>query len=183
MQPMVQMRDVWTVADLQALDVEDWRRYEIVDGSLVVSPSTGGDHELVAEEIRASLRTALSEDLVVVGPMGVAVGRSYFIPDLVVAARADVRRTAVLPPSSVVIAVEVVSPGSKTMDRVVKPAHFAAAGIAHYWRVETDPLSLTVYALSPGAATYTEAGTWFAGDTARIVEPFAVEIQIDALLD
>ena len=48
MGPMVRMRDEWTVADLDALDVEDWFRYEIVDGALVVSPPTGRKHEFVS---------------------------------------------------------------------------------------------------------------------------------------
>jgi Uma2 family endonuclease len=33
---------------------------------------------------------------------------------------------------------EVESPSSLTEDRVTKPAQYAAAGIRHYWRIETD---------------------------------------------
>lgn len=85
-----------------------------------------------------------------------------------------------VPPSEVSLVVEVVSPNSKTMDRIVKPPIYAEAGIAAYWRVETDPGSLTAYVLRDGA--YAEVGTWHAGEVAEIEAPFAVAIAIDALV-
>ncbi len=36
--PTTTSRQVWTVADPEAIDDPDWRRYEIVDGALVVGP-------------------------------------------------------------------------------------------------------------------------------------------------
>jgi Uma2 family endonuclease len=175
------MRDVWTFEDVDALDVQDWWRYEIVDGGLVVSPSTGGDHGLAGEEVRAAICGALPPGAVVVGPMGVRMARSYLVPDLVVVQRERLRGARTLAPADVMLAVEIVSPGSVTMDRVTKPAQYAAAGIAHFWRVETEPLSITAYSLAPGAATYSEIGSWGAGETARIADPFPVEIEVDRL--
>jgi Uma2 family endonuclease len=49
------------------------------------------------------------------------------------------RSGASVEPSSLVLAVEVVSPGSESTDREIKPIQYARAGIRHYWRVETDP--------------------------------------------
>ena len=178
---MVQMRDVWTIEDMLELDVPDWWRYEIVDGALVVSPPAGGDHELESEDLRAIVRAALPDGFVIVGPIGVTMRPSYFVPDLVVAERARVRGTQFLQPSDVLLVVEVVSPGSVTMDRILKPAKYAAAGIPSYWRVEKDPKSLTAYALPHGADVYVEVGTWRAGETARLSAPFPVEIEIDRL--
>ena len=77
------------------------------------------------------------------------------------------------------LAVEIVSPGSVTTDRVTKPAQYAAAGIRHFWRVETRPVSLTAYALD--GSTYRELGTWGAGETAHLAEPSPAEIPIDRL--
>lgn len=127
------------------------------------------------------IRAALPPGFVVVGPMGVAMRPSYFVPDLVVAERAKVRGAGFLQPADVLLAVEIVSPGSKTMDRVVKPAKYAAAGIRTYWRIESDPVSLAAYTLPEGADVYVEAGTWNAGQTARLDAPFPVEVEVDAL--
>ncbi|GAA1909626.1 hypothetical protein GCM10009837_37440 [Streptomyces durmitorensis] len=41
-----------------------------------------------------------------------------------------------IPAEKVVLAVEVVSPGSRKDDRFLKPGMYAEAGIAYYWRVE-----------------------------------------------
>ena len=99
MHPLVQMRDVWTLEDLEALDVQDWWRYEIIDGALVVSPSTGGDHELTGEDLRVALRPALPSGFVVVGPMGLDIPPTYLVPDLVVTERAVVRGASEPPPA------------------------------------------------------------------------------------
>lgn len=178
MQPVIQMRDVWTVEDLQALDLEDWGRYEIVDGALVVSPTPGVSHAYVLERLQAMLRDAASPDMAVLtSPVGVTFGRSYRIPDLVIVPRG--LTGTVLVPSDLLLAVEVVSPGSVTEDRVTKPAQYAAAGIPNYWRVEQDPLSLTAYRLA--GEVYAEVGTWHAGEVAELVEPFPIRIEVDRL--
>jgi Uma2 family endonuclease len=39
----------------------------------------------------------------------------------------------------VVLAVEIESPSSVSMDRLLKPGRYACAGIPYYWRVELDP--------------------------------------------
>lgn len=44
----------------------------------------------------------------------------------------------------VVLAVEIISPGSRRMDTVVKQGEYADAGIPHYWVVDIDgDVSLT----------------------------------------
>ncbi|MFI5889442.1 Uma2 family endonuclease [Actinoplanes sp. NPDC051513] len=53
-------------------------------------------------------------------------------------------------PTEVVIAVEVVSPGTKRRDRLEKPAEYAAAGIPHFWRIEQDPVRVHAYDLVDG---------------------------------
>lgn len=78
---------------------------------------------------------------------------------------------------------EVVSPGSVTMDRLVKPAKCAAAGIPAFWRVETDPITLTAYSLPAGSSTYVEAGIWSADEVAELAEPFPVHIDLSELAD
>lgn len=182
MQSIMEMRDAWTIEDVRALDVEDWWRYQIVDGALIVSPSPGGSHALASAEVQAALWGAMPPGTIVVGPMDVTMGTSYLIPDLVVTQRETLRRVSVLQPSDAALVVEVVSPGSTTMDRIVKPAKYAAAGIAHFWRVETDPVSLTAYALPSGESVYTEVGTWTAGEVARFTEPFPMSIELDRLV-
>jgi Uma2 family endonuclease len=46
----------------------------------------------------------------------------------------------------VVVAVEIVSPGTKVTDPVTKPAEYAEAGIPGYWIVDLDPPVVTMTA-------------------------------------
>jgi Uma2 family endonuclease len=178
MHPVVEMRDVWTVDDLAALGIEDWRRYEIVDGALVVSPTPGQPHAFVLERLHRVLIAAEPPRLMTLAsPFGLPMERSYLIPDLLVVPADPAGEVA---SADVVLAVEVVSPGSMTMDRIVKPAKYAAAGIANYWRIEQSPLSLTAYRLA--GDVYAEIGTWQIDETARLREPFPVEIEISRLV-
>lgn len=169
----------WTFDDLLALPESLWR-YEIVDGSLLMTPPAGRRHERVTDGVRTVLKTHAPADYRVWGPLGVDIDPTYLIPDLVV-----IREEAALldednaKPSDLVLVVEVVSPGSVSTDRILKPAKYAAAGIPNFWRVETRPeTSLAAYTLPAGAGVYTELGTWFAGETAHLTTPFGLTIPI-----
>jgi hypothetical protein len=48
-------------------------------------------------------------------------------------------------------AVEVVSPGSRELDRVVKPGEYARAGVGNFWRVERDAGAATVHMYALGS--------------------------------
>ena len=189
MQPQLDVPREWTYDELVAYveslphDVNP-HAYEIVDGALVVTPSPDVVHEAVSAELRAMLRAAYGPEYLVGGPIDIDLNPSYRTPDLVVIPTSLVgHRTRPLPPSDVLLVVEVVSPGSVTTDRITKPAQYAAAGIPAYWRLETDPdISLTVYRLPEGGTVYAEAGTWTRGQTAHLTEPFPVDVVLDQLL-
>ncbi|MDQ3095708.1 MAG: Uma2 family endonuclease [Actinomycetota bacterium] len=173
----------WTFEDLQRLPESPWR-FEIVDGGLVMTPGPGLRHEVVSDNLRAVMRTALGGRWRILGPQNLDLDPSYLIPDLVVireeTARLDKTKLAV---ADVEVVVEIVSPGSRTHDRITKPAQYAAGGIPAYWRVETDgTVGLTAYVLAPGQLVYTEVGTWREGETAHLTHPTDLTVDIDELV-
>ena len=52
---------------------------------------------------------------------------------------------SLLMPQDVVLAVELVSPGTRRTDPFAKPGEYAAAGIPFSWRIGPDPLHLYAY--------------------------------------
>jgi Uma2 family endonuclease len=88
--------------------------------------------------------------------------RRSFIPDVLVTTdAAAARRTAKYEPHEVVLAVEIVSDGSQSMDRITKPALYAQAGIPFYWRIEIEGgLVVYTYKLDPVDEVYAETGRW-----------------------
>ena len=174
---MPRRRD-WTWADLQEIP-DDGHRYEIIDGSLHVSPSPSRPHQIAASRLVQLLLAASPEDVEVVETIDVAFGRHSLEPDVVVL-EADAAYTTggPLPPGQTLLVAEVVSPSSRRMDRLVKPSVLAEGGVRAYWRVELEgpdaPL-VVVYALE--GDVYREVATVRSGETAEVDVPFPVEIR------
>jgi Uma2 family endonuclease len=159
----------WTLDDLPRLP-DDGRRYEIVDGSLHVTPAPAYLHQFYCGW--------LYEALVVYRPPGVVTlpggnvllpgePTRLLVPDVLAVRITDFNpagRPLAVPAFAVALAVEVVSPSSTTHDRFTKPALYAEAGIPHFWRVEDgkDGPTVHVYALATGTEphiNHTDAGT------------------------
>lgn len=171
----------WTIDDLEAMP-ESYARIEIDEGSLIVTPPPAAGHQYLLSNLSSMLKVQLGEDYVVVENLGVDMETSFRIPDLLVFRAVDFDlRARRIDPSTLELVVEVVSPSTRSQDRLVKPAQYAAAGIPAFWRIETDPhLSLTACVLRDDV--YAELGTWTTGETAAVWEPFVVDVEIDSLL-
>jgi Uma2 family endonuclease len=173
----------YTVDDLHALP-DDGRRYELIDGSIIVSPSATIDHNTISMWIAALLWETVPDGRFVVG-----MDRSATIdehneprPDVVVARARNLRRSP-FPMEDAVLAVEVVSPSSGLRDREAKRALYAQAGIPSYWLVEPDEerptIRLTEFALGPDKA-YVRVVNRVTG-VFRTEAPWPVEIDLAAL--
>ncbi|GGM23511.1 MULTISPECIES: Uma2 family endonuclease [Micromonospora] len=172
----------WTTDDLDALP-DDGRRRELLDGVLLVSPSPTAAHQTIAMRLGVALESESPDDYQVTQGVEVRINRSRcFIPDvLVTTATAAQRRPARYEPHEVVLAVEIVSPSTRSIDRVLKPTLYAQAGIPFYWRIETESGELVVHThrLDPVAEVYAETGRWTKFvDTG---EPFPVNLSIARL--
>lgn len=164
---------------------------ELVEGRLLMSPSPVADHGHATVALILQLHPRLPAGLEVLPDMDVDLQLAspdapgtVRRPDLVVVhreARQRVRREGgTIRASEVLVAVEILSPGSRRMDQLVKRAEYADAGIGHYWIVDLDePISLLACHLA-GEFGYTDGGP--VTGVLRTAEPFPVEIDLDALL-
>ena len=167
----------WTEEDLIGLP-DQTQRYELLEGTLLVNPPPGGPHQLVSLKLAGLLSAAATPALVVVEAMGIRLpDNTVFIPDVFVATRDVVlsNQSGILDPAAVATVVEIVSPGSRTTDRLTKPAVYARAGIARFWRVELDDgPAIFAYHLEQGR--YMDAGSARPGERLVVTEPFPVTI-------
>ena len=147
-------RDLLTLADWQRLEPDEGHRVECVEGVLVVAPRPHYWHQKIAHRLVAELDRQLARDLTAVPDAEVLltdVPLSVRAPDVVVVPMSVYRsRPARAAAADVRLVVEVVSPGSGRTDRVMKLSEYATVGIAEYWILDGDPLTLTAYALNPG---------------------------------
>ncbi|MBL8927220.1 MAG: Uma2 family endonuclease [Pseudonocardia sp.] len=193
--PLPPQRLPLTVAGYVALGEDpDGVRSELQEGNLVMSPTPVPEHQIaimrLARQLEDRVPSALELvpdvdiDLQLVAPDRPGTVRA---PDLVAVTRKALARRrsegGVLRAAEVALAVEVISPGSDRMDRVVKRDEYADAGIPHYWIVDLgepgDRPQLTAHHLA-GEFGYADAGP--VNGVFAATEPFPVRIDLDALL-
>jgi Uma2 family endonuclease len=141
-------------------------RRELVDGVVRLMATPTPCHQDVANALRNALSLHRPPELRVTGEVEVRLAAGLRrCPDvLVVRAVGYDRRVPRVDPTQVVLAVEVVGPGSESADRDVKPREYALAGIPHLWRVETDPeIEVHTFRLGDGAS-YFQTGRFARGD-------------------
>ena len=136
----------FTVDDLEAMP-DDGNRYELIDGTLIVSPAPGKRHQRVLLKLAIALEAACPGDLLVLpAPFAVQPSRSTELqPDILVARKADL--TEKLLPVAPVLAVEVFSPSSVINDLNNKKAAYERMGVACYWVVDPQQPAMTVFEL------------------------------------
>jgi Uma2 family endonuclease len=169
-----------TYDDLQNIP-EDGHRYELLDGTLLVTPSPNHAHQRCVLRLAVVLDDAVPPDLeVTVAPFDWLVGpRTSFEPDVLVARRADVaERNLPVPP---LLAVEVLSPSTRRIDLVLKRDAYASAGVPSYWIVDPDVPSVTALRLEGGA--YVEEASVSGDEPFATSSPFSVTVVPARLLD
>jgi Uma2 family endonuclease len=167
----------WTIDDLA--DLPEGNRYELLDGSLLVSPTPDNFHCRVSQDLTDILKRDAPKDLYVAGSgFGVNVrdGITYYVPDLIVLRRSalGVRRNA-LEPTDAMLVVEVLSPSNSGRDLVMKRYDYAAARIPQYWIVDQDGQTITVLELDASGRHYEESAVVKPGDRLRTDQPFPVD--------
>jgi Uma2 family endonuclease len=167
----------WTPEEYDALP-EDGIRRELVDGVLHVSPSPTSRHQRAAMRLGAALDMSAPAEYTVLEGVEIKLAeRLRYIPDLLaVTATAYGGDRCLYHPHEVALAVEIVSESSRGMDRILKPSHYAAAGIPCYWRIELDP-GLVVHTYEIGLnGEYVTTGDH--RDTLRVSTPWPIELDL-----
>jgi Uma2 family endonuclease len=157
----------------EALPEDGELRLELVEGMLQVSAKPLSWHQKAGVRIGYRVDDQLPQSLTTVTDVDVVVFAQPLtirVPDVIVT-RTDVYATN--PPrystSDVLVAVEILSDGTRRVDRIMKFAEYAEAGIEQYWIVDLgSPTTLLAYALvedhyelsaeHTGAATLDVAG-------------------------
>ena len=171
----------FTWEDLQSIPDEDHWRYELVDGSLLVSPSPNKFHQLCVYNVGVLLGLTCPPHLQVLpAPFDFTPLTGVVLqPDVLVLdwERSEVNRTHVAP----LLVVEVLSPGTRTKDRVLKRAVYAEHGVPSYWII--DPSVPSLLALELVGDVYKQVAEVRGEDTATLAQPFPVTVVPARLVD
>ena len=172
-----------TLAEWDALPEAEGVRLELVEGLVVMAPMPLPWHQRAGVRLSYRLDEQLPPELTALAAIDVVVADpppTVRVPD-VVATRDTV--VADNPPriaaTDILLAVEILSDGTRRVDRVLKFSEYADAGIPQYWIIDLGtPTTLLAYTLTDG--DYQLSGE----HTGRVELPVAghpVMIDLDAL--
>jgi Uma2 family endonuclease len=170
----------YTVEDVLGFP-DDAPRVELRDGELIVVPSPSLGHQDIGNLLWAWLRQHAPREFKAGTAVGVEVNsRNTFEPDVVLLRAPAVASHHYFAAEQVALVVEVVSPGTKRRDRFEKPTSYALAGVAHYWRIEQDPVHVFAYDLAADGTYELVADS----DTELVLtRPFEIRLPIAVLSD
>jgi len=139
----------WTVEMLDLLP-EDNLRYELLDGTLLVTPAPAPLHQIVAANLFRALDAVVPDDhAVLFAPLDWRPdGRTALEPDLMVIRKNYLGGQRVSQAPTLVV--EVLSPSSARIDRLLKFSRYAEGGIGQYWIVDPAVPAIEVYELVDG---------------------------------
>ena len=147
-------KNVLTYEDYAALP-DDGKRYELHEGELSVTPSPGRPHQRVLGNLHLILGPhvrSLGRGELFLSPFDVILtNTSVVVPDLVYVDDSRLGRVSDRAvEGSPTLAVEIISPYSRAIDRRRKMALYAAHDVPWYWIVEPDARTIEAYHLDAG---------------------------------
>jgi Uma2 family endonuclease len=137
--------------------VPDSRRYEVIDGRLVVTGLQPPAHQAAVVGLMVQLKQACPPDqLVAVGSLDFRPApKTSLRPDILVCHRDNAiglnnssPATAAQYVHQILLAVEVLSPTTRVMDVVTKRELYAQHGVPAYWLLDPDTEELTILELT-----------------------------------
>lgn len=159
----------WTYEDYARLP-DNGMRYEVIAGELFMVPAPRAVHQEVIANLSIELGLFLRQHKLgkfYPAPIDVVMGDSAtpVQPDVVFIRQENLGIVKDKIEGVPDLLVEVLSPGSRVMDRRTKFELYARAGVAEYWLVDPDECLVEVYVLRGRA--YALLGQFAAEDTVQ----------------
>lgn len=169
------------------LTLEDGVRYEVIDGQIYnMSPAPTTKHQAVQRELLTEFSLYLRGKTCTVfgSPIDVCFSeedndikkiKEWVEPDLVVVCdknKIHEKRIVGVPD----LVVEILSPSTAKVDKIVKYNRYQRAGVKEYWIVDPSNETIDVYLLHQDA--FKHSGTFFKDDTlsVQLLEGFTIDL-------
>lgn len=139
---MPHLKRQWTVTDRDALP-DDGNRYEVIDGELFVTPAPAWRHQEAVFRLHRLLADYTERERIghaFEAPADVVFSSKRAVqPDLFVVPLVDGRRPEHFDEARrLILALEVLSPGTARADRIAKRTLYRDEAVAEYWIVDLD---------------------------------------------
>jgi len=152
----------FTYKDYKSLPESETRRYELMEGELIMVPSPNEYHQRVSGGLEFILRAFVEgKNLgrVYYAPLDVHLGEDVVQPDILFISR---ERFSIITEEEIQgapdLVVEILSPATAERDQTYKKTLYARHGVREYWIVDPEEKAITVMTL--GKAGFESFGTY-----------------------
>jgi len=135
----------WTAYEVRALmeaSPSHWPRYEAIDGELIVTPAPRLAHQEMLELLRDVIKPYVTRHRlgrVFGAPADLELEKDSIVqPDLFVVPAAISRPREWSDVTTLLLAIEVLSPSTRRYDRETKRRYFHRVRVPEYWTVDLD---------------------------------------------
>ncbi|MEM2493637.1 MAG: Uma2 family endonuclease [Nitrososphaerota archaeon] len=153
MAPKAQIQ--FTYEDYKSLPYSETKRYELIEGELIMVPSPDTEHQDIVGNLFRALSDHVTEHRlgkVYVAPLDVVLGDEEEVvqPDILYIShqrRGIITREEIRGAPDLVV--EVLSPSTAQRDRTLKKKVYARHGVQEYWIVDPQAQTVEVYEWRP----------------------------------
>ncbi len=175
----------WTYEDYRRLP-DDGRRYEVLRGALYVTPAPAYSHQFAVWQLGRLLGNFVVENdlgVILLAPFDTLLPRgiaSPVQPDLAFVRKENQPRPEDGNFKGVPdLVVEVLSPGTRRLDRTVKLAAYRDAGVPEVWFADPRPRTIQVLVLSADGREYVEKGVYGMGKSVTSAVFTGLRLQVN----
>lgn len=159
----------FTYEDYKNLPDSEVKRYELLDGDLVMTPSPTWRHQDILLKLLVRLEAFVTNrnlGRVACAPLDVILGDDVVQPDILFISRekADIIQEVEVQGAPDLI-IEILSASTAQRDRTYKRTLYARHGVREYWLVDPDAQSVEILTL--GVKGYRQVGRYEQGHTLK----------------
>ena len=152
----------FTYKDYKSLPESETRRYELIEGELIMVPSPSFEHQRISRNLEFILHSFVQEKnlgTIIDAPFDVHLGEDVVQPDILFISKA---RSKIITEEEIQgapdLVIEILSSATAERDRTYKKTLYARHGVQEYWIV--DPEKRTVEVMTLGKAGFESPGTY-----------------------
>ena len=138
-----------TVEIFERMPKEEGINYELIDGTVMMSPRPAIKHQKISGRLFAALWNILKgKNCEPIQEIDLVLEDNHFVPDLMVICNDTLDGTRYEMPPLIVL--EIVSPTSSSRDYITKRHKYEQLGIKEYWIVSPEEKCITVFDFASG---------------------------------
>ena len=163
---MLKPKIKFTYRDYKNLPESETKRYELLEGELIMVPSPNERHQSISRNLEFILYQFIRDNnlgTIYDAPFDVVLGDDVFQPDIIYISK---ERLNIIADEGIRgapdLIVEILSPATAQRDRTYKRTLYARHGVREYWLVDPDERSIEVMEL--GKIGFESVGVYRKGE-------------------